>query len=996
MKFFFTAFSRFTARYLSLLLVWLPISLIFAQDTWVFTFNYATTSKKNLTWNSRVTKNGVAQNDVVWNHSANASSYTQSEGCSVTSSAITISSSISINYIKSVTINYTSEYSGHTIKMSYLDPLTTTGFVTYNDANQFYSNTSVPRAYSSTALTANIAEENTFNGYIQFYLKGYSSTKKLFIQSVTITTYAAPLRTVSFDCHGLAPDPAPITEVECGEGVRLPGVNMPLCGRWQFVGWLFEPQTETVTSQPPLLKHPGSIYKPNQDITLHALYKKDGAYVPTSTQYIFSKSEYTLMTEQGTWDGPTPTYLSAGTGVGWSSDATIVSPRSYTDITKIHVKGNLERFWATGDVKVYVDDNLAFTYSIRPDHVELEFDVDFATPVNGNVKIEFLGFTGVAVAIDYIEVYYSDYVGYFYSSVPECPEDITPKVLWGQSDFTIEGATCGSITLPLSSAIAGARDETRDVLTFSAALPQGQVFELIVDGGEKTVKVPAIVSSAKTSVNTTADEDIVILPGAKLTLWSGTVNARNLYIYRRNDTSGQLDMRGGTLNLNGESMLVLTINPDRYYFFGTPYQSDLAQAHYLNGAATNYNTPDASLDWWIVQNYDGARRAQVGYDWNNWQGIQSSATQLRSGEGHAIGIDIVGKPHAQRSYVFPFEHDLSTENDAKQIAVSAHVPTSGGAFDEGWNFLSNPYLHNMKGAGASLPGSRLLYFVLPVDGTDQRFSQHLASEITSLPPFSTFFVQVRGSSDTYLTLGSNGARAASAQQRRAASQSLSEEAQMEDEPLLMRFYITTPDDDHDHLTLVLADDFSADQLVIGEDQEKLGNGDFIQLYALEQNRRLAFDAINKDDAQAGTRLGMYLPAAGQYTLSFSELNGNTNDIEAVYLVDEVDNTVTDLLASDATFSAASGLSNDRFSLRVAFKGSQQGAGGDESLHGLEIITRDGEIAVSGIAETKMVRLFNAEGKMLLETGAQGTWRSHKLPQGVYVLLVGNATRKVVL
>lgn len=219
---------------------------------------------------------------------------------------------------------------------------------------------------------------------------------------------------------------------------------------------------------------------------------------------------------------------------------------------------------------------------------------------------------------------------------------------------------------------------------------------------------------------------------------------------------------------------------------------------------------------------------------------------------------------------------------------------------------------------------------------------------------------------------------------------------MADEPLLMRFNITTPDDDHDHLTLVLADDFSADQLVIGEDQEKLGNGDFIQLYALEQNRRLAFDAINKDDAQAGTRLGMYLPAAGQYTLSFSELNGNTNDIEAVYLVDEVDNTVTDLLASDATFSAASGLSNDRFSLRVAFKGSQQGAGDEESLHGLEIITRDGEIAVSGIAETKMVRLFNAEGKMLLETGAQGTWRSHKLPQGVYVLLVGNATRKVVL
>lgn len=259
MKFFFTAFSRFTARYLSLLLVWLPISLIFAQDTWVFTFNYATTSKKNLTWNSRVTKNGVAQNDVVWSHSANAVSYTQGSGCFVSTTPITICSSISINYIKSVTVNYTAERAGQTVKMSYLEPMTTEGFTTYNTANQYYSNTNAPRAYSTTPLTANIAEDDSFNGYIQLQFKGYSSSYKIGIISVVVTTYAAPLRTVSFDCHGLAPDPAPLTEVECGEGVRLPVVNMPLCGRWQFVGWLFDPQTETVTSEPPLLKHPGSI-----------------------------------------------------------------------------------------------------------------------------------------------------------------------------------------------------------------------------------------------------------------------------------------------------------------------------------------------------------------------------------------------------------------------------------------------------------------------------------------------------------------------------------------------------------------------------------------------------------------------------------------------------------------------------------------------------------------------------------------------------------------
>ena len=964
---------------------------VMAQDTWVFTFNYATTSKKNLTWNSQVTKNGVAQNDVLWNHSANAVSYTQGSGCYVSTTPITICSSISINYIKSVSVYYTSEYSGHTVKMSYFDPLTTDGFTTYNTANEYYSNTSVGTAYSEKALTKNFAESEAIDGYVQLQFKAKATNKKIAITKVVITTYEAPKRTVSFDCHGVAVDPAPLTEAVSGEGVRLPSASLPSCARWQFVGWLYEPQLETVTAAPPLLKHPGSIFKPNEDVTLHGVYRKYGAYVETSTQYLFSKTDYTLETEKGTWSGPTPDYVSEGTGVGYSFNATISSPRTYTDITKIHVKGNLARFWASGTIIVYIDGVEVMRYDIRPDEVLLDFDAIPASATDGEVEVEFKDFNGEAVAIDYIEIYYSDYVGYYYTSVPDCPEDITPKILWGVSQFTIEGAQSGRTTYPYS--VDGVYDAVRDVLTFSGELTQGDVFELIVDGGNKAMTVPAIVSEATASVSTTEDEDIVILPGAKLTLWSGTVNARNLYIYRQNDASGQLDMRGGTLNLSGESRMVLTINPDRYYFFGTPYESQLANAYYLNGAEANYNTSSASLDWWIVQNYDGARRAQVGYDWNNWQGIQSSDATLNAGEGHAIGIDIVGKAHAQRSYVFPLQCDLATENDAKQIDVLAHVPASGSAFDEGWNYLSNPYLHNMKGAGASMPGSRMLYFVLPYDGTDQRFQQYLASEVQSIAPFSTFFVQVRGSENTTLTLGSNGARAA-APRHNAASAHRSDVVAAE--PLLLRLNVTAPDNDRDHATLVVDNDFRADQLVIGEDQEKLGDGDFIQLYALEQDRRLAFDAISRDDAQAGTRLGLYLPAAGQYTLSFSVLNANTGDLEAVYLVDDADNTVTDLLASDATFSAASGLSNDRFSLRVAFKGASDAHEGDESLRDMEVIARDGEIAVSGIAEAKTVRLFNAEGKLVLQTNAQGSWRSQRLPQGAYVLLVGNTTRKVVL
>lgn len=967
---------------LGVLFLFAASASVLADDTYVYTFtsNY---------WYADATKNGTATTPKDWKYSIKGYSFSSGYGVRLNKnnpSSVIICSPISYENISEISVAYGTGGSGATIKIETSATQSTTGTVTALNSPTTFSSDGTAKVTFTSA--------NYKTGYVRVYAS--RSTGYMYVKSVTIKTKssAAP-STVSFNAHGKAANPASLTESVAGAGVILPDLDVsPLCGRWQFAGWATA-SISTATTTTPTLLAPGINYKPSENITLHAVYKKDGGLVTTTKTYRFSTTSATLVTDNGTWTGTTPTAYAAATaysstyGVGWyASGSSITSPESLANISKIEMQvfsSYWTEFYGTYAVSIggtsvgsASEGNAIRTINVSP-------------AKNGQVTITMtknsvLG-TDHTLYIGYVTVYYTDYVGFTYHSNPSCPTDISDKVLWASDGFSIEGKASGEVKLPRAKLTSGVLNSTTDVLNFATPLSRGEVLELTVDGTPSCVKVPAIVSGTSTSVVSDAESDIVILPNAKLTLNSGaSLNARNLYIYRTNDHSGQLDMKGGTLNLSGKANLVLTIDPKRYYFFGTPAALTLSSARYLNGNASNYNTSSATTDWWIVQNYDGARRASVGMDEKNWQGIQSASTQLKAAEGHAIGIDIVGKADAQRSYVFPFTANLSTENAAKTISLKAH-PTSLTQLDEGWNLVCNPYLHTMSGRGASLPTNRILYFVRPYKGTDQRFQQYLASEINDIEPFEVFFVQVRGSSNSTLTLGGNGARPSAP--RRAGDLN-------EEEVFFLRLNLFTPDSDNDNATMVVGSEFSASELVAGEDMEKFGGGNFVSLYLIEQGSKLAFDAINFNDAASGTRLGFKTVAAGEHRISFSEINGNEQGIEHVWLKDEVENKNVDLLSDDYVFTTGKGTFEDRFVVRAEFKNHQgEITAIDATSPDVTIYVVDDVIHADGITNQDIM-LFGADGKMLYSGSARGSWSSASLQQGMYVLKVGAKTYKVVL
>ncbi|HBZ34346.1 MAG TPA: hypothetical protein DEO38_04505, partial [Bacteroidales bacterium] len=589
------------------------------------------------------------------------------------------------------------------------------------------------------------------------------------------------------------------------------------------------------------------------------------------------------------------------------------------------------------------------------------------------------------------------------TSICDEATDKSANVLWSATGLALEGQSSVRSIFGADYELSANTTAGTQVLT-PTTLTKGNVLRWSDANGKYKAVVPAIISANVTAVSSDAETDIVILPGAKLTLTSGTVNARNVYIYRHGDHSGALDVNGATLNVSGTSNLVLTIDPARYYFFGTPYAAPLNTLRYLNGddIAGDYLATSASNNWLVVQNYNGAKRASEGSSENNWQGIkrpQYNTATLEANTGHAIGVDIVGgTASTQRSYVLPF----TIADKDNSIAVKAYH--ADNQLDEGWNMLSNPYLHNITTTNMSLASNPLLYIVLPYKGTDERFQQYLAAEGKILEPFDVFFVQVRGTSDGTLNLGGNGGRAATPHLSQKGEVARSAGGVTRNTHFL-RLHITAPDADTDFTTLIVGNDFAANDIVAGEDQGKFGSGDYIQLYAIEQGQRLAFDAINATDAAAGTSLGYHAPEAGEYTINFEELTGNTSAIEHIWLTDNVESITTDLLAGNYTLTTASGTYNGRLTVKVQWRQNSGTVTALDDITGddYDIRVENGRVIVMSNEQgvrSKDIRLFDAAGRLVsYEQGAkikqQGprTWTSPVLPQGVYMLRIGSATKK---
>ncbi len=92
---------------------------------------------------------------------------------------------------------------------------------------------------------------------------------------ITVTFKALPKYTVSFNTGAGNPAVSPIAEATGGAGITLPAGPTPACSAdgWTFAGWAAAAVGAETTNAPTLLAA-GTNYKPAEDVTLYAVYKR--------------------------------------------------------------------------------------------------------------------------------------------------------------------------------------------------------------------------------------------------------------------------------------------------------------------------------------------------------------------------------------------------------------------------------------------------------------------------------------------------------------------------------------------------------------------------------------------------------------------------------------------------------------------------------------------------------------------------------------------------
>ena len=116
------------------------------------------------------------------------------------------------------------------------------------------------------------------SGVIKIYSKNASSGGGAGVQTVTITYTSGTCgaiepHTVSFSTGAGNPAVEAITETEGGAGITLPAGPAPTCTNWAFAGWATAAVAAETTTAPTLLAA-GATYKPAEDVTLYAVYKR--------------------------------------------------------------------------------------------------------------------------------------------------------------------------------------------------------------------------------------------------------------------------------------------------------------------------------------------------------------------------------------------------------------------------------------------------------------------------------------------------------------------------------------------------------------------------------------------------------------------------------------------------------------------------------------------------------------------------------------------------
>lgn len=452
----------------------------------------------------------------------------------------------------------------------------------------------------------------------------------------------------------------------------------------------------------------------------------------------------------------------------------------------------------------------------------------------------------------------------------------------------------------------------------------------------------------------------------------------------------------------------------RYWYpFSLPYDCNIADIDQLNGQPLGVYGMD-----WGIKYYDGQRRQSDGNSTTHYGEVSKYWTmmpengQLKAYTGYIIGLFVpaADEPLMKSVNFPPATESAYTENADSKTTPITNWPDNLSAEPRhhGWNFVGSPYIslfgsnnlgeglynNNVKMGWTDALGKQQdkdnIYVSIPNGGNTNTYTQALASGVT-IRPFSAYFVQAIDPTDGQSPLNltySKGPRSlpTSAPARTAKADAL----------ILTELDITNGAL-RDNTGVLVSNVYSA-EYEIGDDLTKMyAAAQKPQLYTIDaHNDKMAYQALPDVLAHA-IPLGIYVPQAGNYTLSLNRYVSRLEAAKAVYLLHN-GAVVANLLLSDYTVAASAKGTISGYSLDIRRAPEVVTdivpAAGDAPY----IIARDGVLAIANLPADAVVQVYDVLGHRLLQTDthAAGTLQVPVPQTGVYTVVITTADGQQVL
>lgn len=514
--------------------------------------------------------------------------------------------------------------------------------------------------------------------------------------------------------------------------------------------------------------------------------------------------------------------------------------------------------------------------------------------------------------------------------------------------------------------------------------------------------------------------DMYVYAGSKLEIPEGTaMMLGSVYMFALNDSVSYAIVN----NADGATAPAITIGnvvhikriDGRYWYpFSLPYDCNIADIDQLNGQPLGVYGTD-----WGIKYYDGQRRQSEGNSTTHYGEVSKYWTmmpedgQLKAYTGYIIGLFVpaADEPLMKSVNFPPATESAYTENaDAKTTHITNwSVNLSAKPRHHGWNFVGSPYISlfgsNNLGEGLNSTWVKMgwtdalgnqkdkgdIYVSIPNGGNTNTYTQALASGVTILP-FSAYFVQAidptNGQSNTLeLTYSKSQRRLPTSAPARTAKT----------DALILTELDITNGALGDNTGVLVSNVYSA-EYEIGDDLTKMyAAAQKPQLYTIDaHNDKMAYQALPDVLAHA-IPLGIYVPQAGDYTLSLNRYVSRLEAAEAVYLLHN-GAVVANLLLSDYTVSASAKGTISGYSLDIRRAPEVVTdivpAAGDAPY----IIARDGVLAIANLPADAIVQVYDVLGHQLLraDTPATATLQVPVPQTGVYTVVITTADGQQVL